>query len=70
MFHTISSSTLIAFWLTVLAASLWVAASTTSMVAWFALAFIGLMPPLMWMVLSRTPARTVAEVIRDVESGR
>ena len=70
MSHTVSSATLIAVWLVLLAAALWVAAATTSLLAWFALALIGLMPPLTWMVLSRTPARSVAEVIRDVESGR
>ena len=56
-------------WLALLAAALWLAAATTSLLAWLALALVGLMPPLTWMVLSRTPARRVAEVIRDVENG-
>jgi hypothetical protein len=57
-------------WVLALAATLWMALGTASVAAWTAVAFIGLVPPVVAMILANTPATTMAAVIRDVEAGR
>jgi hypothetical protein len=44
------------------------ALSTASSIAWVACAILAVMPALMSMVLAHTPAKTIAEIIRDVEA--
>lgn len=61
---------LTATWLLALTIVLSMAAGTISLVAWIGLALVGLMPPATLILLSSTPERTTAEVIRDVEAGR
>jgi hypothetical protein len=47
----------------------WIALSTTSFVAWTCCALLLVMPALLLMVAAHTPAKTVAEIIRDAEAG-
>ena len=56
-------------WGLMLATALWIALATASLAAWAVVAFIALLPPVMVMVMANTPARSVAEIIRDVEAG-
>jgi hypothetical protein len=44
------------------------ALKTMSVVVWVASAFVALLPALMFMVFAHTPAKAVAEVIRDAEA--
>lgn len=57
-------------WLAALTVALGVATGTASIVAWFTLALVGLMPLLMLMVLAHTPTKTMSEIIYDLETGR
>ena len=59
-----------ATWLLALTIALWAAAGRTSVLGWLALAFIGIMPILVLMWLSQEPAKTTAQIIRDVDAGR
>jgi hypothetical protein len=55
-------------WGLVIVGLLRIALSTASSVAWAACAILAVMPALMLMVLAHTPAKTIAEIIRDVEA--
>ena len=55
-------------WAVVLVTLLWTALKTGSVVAWTVCAIVSVLPALMLMVLAHTPAKTVAEIIRDVEA--
>jgi multisubunit Na+/H+ antiporter MnhG subunit len=57
-------------WVLALAVALWIAIETASVAMWAVAVFIALMPAVMMMVMANTPAKSMAEVIRDVEAGR
>jgi len=61
---------LTATWLLALTVVLSMTAGRISLVAWIALALVGLMPPATLILLSSGLERTTAEVIRDVDAGR
>jgi hypothetical protein len=63
-------SSVFTVWILALAVGLWTAAATGSLVAWFALAIIGLLPALMMVMLGQRPVKTTAEILREVETGR
>ena len=54
-----------AAWALTLVVLLWIALTTTSLAAWVAWALAVVMPALAMMVLAQTPAKTIAEIIRD-----
>ena len=71
--RTVASSrymvhSIVLLWALVIIGLLRIALSTASSVAWVAAAFLAVMPALMLMVLAHTPAKTIAEIIRDVEA--
>lgn len=70
MTHYFTTTSFTLTWLTALALALAIAVGTGSLVAWFAFAFIGLMPALLLPGLTQTPAKTIAEILHDTESGR
>lgn len=55
-------------WLVALTATVSVALKTMSVIVWGASALVALLPALTLMVLAHTPAKTVAEIIRDAEA--
>jgi hypothetical protein len=55
-------------WLVLLVATLWIALRTGSPVVWAACVLVTAMAALMLMVLAHSPAKTIAEIIRDVEA--
>jgi uncharacterized membrane protein len=57
-------------WVMAIAASLWLALASASPAAWAVVVFITVMPAVLMMVMANTPAKSMAEIIRDVESGR
>lgn len=57
-------------WVLALSAAVWVALASASLAAWAAVVCIALMPAVVAMVMANTPAKSMAEIIRDVESGR
>jgi hypothetical protein len=57
-------------WVLALASALWMAIATRSLLAWAAVAFVSLVPVVMTMVTAQAPAKSVAEIIRDAETGR
>jgi len=70
MSASLATSSMGLTWVLTLAMALWLAMGTASLAAWAAVAFIGVMPAVMMMVLANTPAKTMAEIIRDVDAGR
>ena len=68
MSFSLAEVSLTAVWLVALTVSFGVATGTASVVAWLTLAFVGLMPPLVLMVLAHSPARTIAAIIHDLET--
>lgn len=68
-----SSTTTVTFggaYLCALGVAVWNTVGANSPVMWAVCAAMCLMPPLMLMVMAQTPAKTVAEIIRDVETER
>ena len=57
-------------WIVALASALWMALALRSPVAWAAVMFISVVPAVVMMVMAHTPAKSVAEIIRDAEAGR
>jgi hypothetical protein len=57
-------------WLFALAAAVWMAIGTASVAAWLAVIFLAGLPVVTLMVDAQTPAKSVAEIIRDAEAGR
>ena len=56
-------------WCAIVVALLWTAHWNRSVMAWTACAIVAVMPALVLMVLAHSPAKTVAEILRDVERG-
>jgi hypothetical protein len=56
-------------WIVALATALGIAIWTASLAGWAAVVFIALMPAVMMMIMANAPAKSMAEIIRDVESG-
>lgn len=50
-----------------LGVTLWNTVGAASPIMWGVTAMVGLMPPLVMMVMAQSPAKTVAQIIRDVE---
>jgi hypothetical protein len=46
------------------------AIATRSLLAWAAVAFVSLVPVAVMMVMAQAPAKSVAEIIREAETGR
>jgi hypothetical protein len=57
-------------WVLALSVAAWVALTTAAIAAWAVVVFIAVMPLVLEMVMANTPATSMAEIIRDVESGR
>jgi hypothetical protein len=57
-------------WVVSLVAALAIAISTSSLPGWAAVVIIALMPAIMMMVMGNAPAKSMAEIIRDVEAQR
>jgi hypothetical protein len=60
----------IGVWAITVAAALAVAAATGSVTAWAVALFLALLPVMQRVMAGQTPAKSMAEVIRDVEAGR
>ncbi len=56
-------------WVLALCVAAWVALTTAALAAWAVVVFIAVMPLVLVMVMANTPAKSMAEIIRDVESG-
>ena len=54
-------------WCVIVVGLLWTAHWSRSVMAWTACALVAVMPALVLMVLAHSPAKTVAEILRDVE---
>ena len=57
-------------WVVALVAALAIAIWTSSLSGWAAVVIIALMPAIMMMVMANAPAKSMAEIIRDVEAQR
>ena len=57
-------------WILALVAALGIAMWTGSLAGWAAVVIIALMPAVMMMIMANAPAKSMAEIIRDVEAGR
>ena len=57
-------------WVLALVAALAIAISTSSLSGWAAVVIIAIMPAVMMLVLANAPAKSMAEIIRDVEAER
>jgi hypothetical protein len=57
-------------WVVALVAALGIAIWTSSLSGWAAVVIIALMPAIMMMVMRNAPAKSMAEIIRDVEAQR
>jgi hypothetical protein len=66
---SITKTTLGVIWLVALALALWAALQTGFLPVWAAVVFIAVMPAVMVMVMANAPAKSMAEIIRDVERG-
>jgi hypothetical protein len=56
-------------WLVALAFAGWTAIQTGSLPVWAVVVFIAVMPAVALMVMGNAPAKSMAEIIRDVERG-
>ena len=57
-------------WIVALVAAVGIAIWTASLAGWAAVVIIAVMPAVMMMVMANAPAKSMAEIIRDVEAGR
>ena len=57
-------------WVVALLAALAIAIWTSSLPGWAAVVIIALMPAIMMLVMANAPAKSMAEIIRDVEAQR
>jgi hypothetical protein len=56
-------------WVLTLAAAVGIAIWTSSLAGWAVVVMIALIPAVMMMVMANAPAKSMAEIIRDVEAG-
>lgn len=69
-YRYVTGRTMSMTWLLTVGSLAWIAVQHTSVVAWFACAIAVAMPALIFMVLAHSPAKTIAEIIHDLESPR
>jgi hypothetical protein len=70
MSSSTTSLTLATGYFLALGVTLWNTVGAASPIMWGVTALVGLMPPFALMVMAQSPAKTVAQIIRDVEVER
>ena len=66
----VSKLALIGVWLLAVTTALSVAVMTISIAAWFAVAMIVVMPPLMLILMAQKPQKPIGQIIREAEAER